>query len=82
MTHGDCASAGQRELDGVEKSNRAAGLAALTQIDALLMCCSLHCSGNVDAQVVLLRIHKEMEGSKKTYLSYQISSSACLYIIM
>lgn len=28
MTHGDCASAGQCGLDGVEKSNRAVGVTA------------------------------------------------------
>lgn len=44
MTHCDCASAGQRNLDRVKKSSGAVGLLAETQIDARLICFSLHCS--------------------------------------
>ena len=64
MTHGDCASAGQCKLDGVEKSNGAVGFIAKIQIDASLMCCSLHCSETRMHRSFYHGIYNEMSGKQ------------------
>lgn len=78
MTHGDCASGGQCELEGVEKSSGAVGFRAKAQIDAPLMFCSVRCSEMWELRLIRPGIYVEMQKSTITFLSDIVSVALCL----